>query len=851
MVKKEKTETNLVQELEGLRPHDHLCIIYESNAEWEAAIIPFIRIGLERKEKCIYVADTHTADELRNHLGKAGVAAASFEASGQLTILRESDVYTQEDSFDPDRIINLLIAETEKAVSQGYPALRVTGEMTFVLKGVTGSERLLEYETKLNRDLFPKYPCLAICQYDRWKFAPEIIKGVVMTHPKLIHGNRISPNFYYIPTEDFLNHKHAEMEVQHWLNNIAHEGKRKEELEESEFRYRRLFEAAKEGILILNAESGIIEDINPYLLDLVGYSKQEILGKRLWELGFFKDRFRSQDSFRELQEKGYIHYDGLPLETKDGRKVDVEFVGNSYLVNSERVIQCNIRDITERRKAERELKLRAELLDNTVDAIFLHTLEGKFTYVNAQAYRSLGYSKDELLKLDLNIITAPRVNAEAQWKQLLEEGQAIFESAQLRKDGSVMAVEVHARVIEVENNKLILSVIHNITEHKKAEAERQELERKAQTSSRLASVGEMASGIAHEINNPLTSVVGFSELLMEKDLPKDIRDDIKIIHDGSKRVADIVKRLLSFARQQKPVQSLTGINEIIESTLTLRKYALETSNIEVITHFAPELPWTVADAGQLQQVFMNIIVNTETEMRKAHGRGRLTIRTERAGDRILISFRDDGPGITKNNMDKIFDPFFTTKEVGEGTGLGLSLSHGIISEHRGNLYARSRPGKGATFYVELPIIDEAKQLGLNEPDEDSEAGVVSSARILVVDDEPSILAFLSEVLGHEGYEVETAGSGKEALALLEKRRYSLILCDIKLPGLSGIEIYGKMGEIASSLQKRVIFITGDVIGSNTMEFFKKSKAPHVAKPIDIFKLKKEVNRVITGGATFP
>ncbi|MDD5509690.1 MAG: PAS domain S-box protein, partial [Dehalococcoidales bacterium] len=356
MVERNNTDAQLIKELERLKPHDHLCLIHETHQEWEEAIIPFIRIGLERKEKCIYVADTRTAEELRNYLSKAGIAAAFFEESGQLTILRESDVYTKEDSFDPDRIIRLLITETEKAVSQGYPALRVTGEMTFVLKGVTGSERLLEYETKLNRDLFPKYPCLAICQYDRWKFDSEIIKGIIMTHPKLIHGNRVSPNFYYIPTEEFLNHKRAEMEAQHWLNNIAREQKRKEELEESEVRYRRLFEAAKDGILILNAKSGIIMDINPYLLNLMGYSKQEILGKRLWELGFFKDRLRSHDSFRELQQKGYIHYEDLPLETKDGRKLDVEFVSNSYLVNSEMVIQCNIRDITERKSKNEEIQ---------------------------------------------------------------------------------------------------------------------------------------------------------------------------------------------------------------------------------------------------------------------------------------------------------------------------------------------------------------------------------------------------------------------------------------------------------------------------------------------------------------
>ena len=382
----------------------------------------------------------------------------------------------------------------------------------------------------------------------------------------------------------------------------------------------------------------------------------------------------------------------------------------------------------------------------------------------------------------------------------------------------------------------------DITEQKRAEAEKRELERKAQVNDRLASVGEMASGIAHEINNSLTGVVGFSELLLEKDLPEDLREEVGIICDGSKRVADIVKRLLTFARQHKTERTFTDINEIIESTLALRKYSLETGNIEVNTSLDTELPWTMADAGQLQQVFMNIIVNAETEMRKAHGRGKLTIKTERIDNKIRLSFADDGPGISKENLEKVFDPFFTTREVGEGTGLGLSLSHGIIREHKGTIYAESEVGEGTIFIIELPIIAEERQLGLAEPA--SEIKEVSGARILVVDDEPAILVFLKKVLGGEGYEIETTSSGEEALGMIKNKRYSLILCDIKLPGLSGIELYERIEKVAPSLQKRVMFITGDVTSADTGEFFKKTKTPYVTKPFDIAKLKEEISQVI-------
>jgi len=318
-------------------------------------------------------------------------------------------------------------------------------------------------------------------------------------------------------------------------------------------------------------------------------------------------------------------------------------------------------------------------------------------------------------------------------------------------------------------------------------------------------------------------------------LPEDLREEVGIICDGSKRVADIVKRLLTFARQHKPERTCTDINQIIESTLTLRRYVLETGNIEVSTSLDAGLPCTMADTGQLQQVFMNIIVNAESEMKKAHGRGKLTIKTEQIGNKIRLSFKDDGPGIARENLEKVFNPFFTTREVGEGTGLGLSLSYGIIAEHKGALYVKSRLGKGATFFIELPIIAEESQLGLAEPA--GEIKGVLGARILVVDDEPTILAFLKKVLGGEGYDVETVSSGEEVLEMIKNKRYSLILCDIKLPGLSGVEIYDEIGKVVPSLQKRVMFITGDVTSADTGEFLKRTKAPYVTKPFDIAKLK--------------
>jgi len=261
---------------------------------------------------------------------------------------------------------------------------------------------------------------------------------------------------------------------------------------------------------------------------------------------------------------------------------------------------------------------------------------------------------------------------------------------------------------------------------------------------------------------------------------------------------------------------------------------------------ARDLPMTIVDPGQLQQVFLNLIINAETEMKLAHGGGKLSIKTKQVDNTIRISFKDNGPGITKENLERIFNPFFTTREVGQGTGLGLNICHGIITEHKGRIWAESRRSRGATFVVELPIVTEDRQSVLLEPTA-KEPKKVTKAKILVIDDEPMIRQLVSRVLSEEGHEVEAVGNAADALKRIESKRYSLILLDIKMPGISGIELYKQFQEIAPSLKKRVVFITGDVMGKRTTDFLAKTKAPYMMKPFEAEQLKTEINRILARG----
>jgi len=262
--------------------------------------------------------------------------------------------------------------------------------------------------------------------------------------------------------------------------------------------------------------------------------------------------------------------------------------------------------------------------------------------------------------------------------------------------------------VAVEGNDELSSLGNNINTMlsalQSAAVEQKRMEQQLMLAGRLAAVGELAAGVAHELNNPLAAVQAYAQLLDErKDLDDSTRKDVNTIYKQALRASKITGNLLSFAREHKPERSLSSINELIKSSLDLNAYKLKVNSIDVITHLAPDLPQTMVDPHQIQQVFVNLITNAEQAMSEAHGRGTLHIETSSYNGTIRIVFKDDGPGIPEERLNKMFDPFFTTKDVGKGTGLGLSICYGIVQAHGGRIVAQSEVGKGATFTVELSV----------------------------------------------------------------------------------------------------------------------------------------------------
>jgi CheY-like chemotaxis protein len=356
--------------------------------------------------------------------------------------------------------------------------------------------------------------------------------------------------------------------------------------------------------------------------------------------------------------------------------------------------------------------------------------------------------------------------------------------------------------------------------------------------SKLASIGELAAGVAHEINNPLTGVMGYAQLLMDKqDVSQDVKDDLQKIYEESQRAVKIVQNLLRFARRYKPEKEHADINDLLERTLELEGYKLRTSNISLTINLVPELPLILADSNQLQQVILNLITNAEQAMVRTKRKGKITVTTEKVKDYVRIAITDNGPGISPEHITRIFDPFFTTKEVGSGTGLGLSVSHGIITEHGGRIYAESESGKGATFIIELPVAVEGQQSAVEKEKKAAKAKShrprqKATGNILIVEDEPSIRSILTRPLSNTGHQAQAVSNGKTALRKLAENVYDLLIVDLKMSGLSGRELYEIMKKSHPNMAKRVVFITGDTVTPETHNFLVSTGRQYLSKPFN-------------------
>jgi two-component system NtrC family sensor kinase len=357
---------------------------------------------------------------------------------------------------------------------------------------------------------------------------------------------------------------------------------------------------------------------------------------------------------------------------------------------------------------------------------------------------------------------------------------------------------------------------------------------------KVAAMGQLLAGVSHELNNPLSTIVGYTQLLLMRVGADPMAEQLEKIAKSAERCTRIVTNFLSLARQYPPERQLTQFNQLVDDAVELLAYSLRLDNVEVVRRFATDLPQLWADPHQLQQVIVNLLTNAHQAMRSVSTRRRLVLATrhDRATDRIVLEVADSGPGIAADIRTRIFDPFFTTKAPGQGTGLGLSLCRGIVDAHAGVLRVEPTPGGGATFVVELPA---------GAPAEAGEAAGAGAALVpapgktlLVVDDEPDVAELIAEALSLDGHRVETANSGAAALKRLLDRPYDLVFSDMKMPGMSGAELYDEVARRRPGHERRFVFITGDLLNPATKQFLDRTHAVSLSKPFHVDEIRRLV-----------
>ena len=540
------------------------------------------------------------------------------------------------------------------------------------------------------------------------------------------------------------------------------------------------------------------------------------------------------------------HYETVVLGAGGSRRI--VSVSNAPLREGDAVTGsvASLLDVTDERRAHdamAESEARYErLVETASDAIFSVDREGRFTSVNRSIEFAIGRRKEHLLGTPFRDTLYPETLevAEQLFSEMLEGKRGRAELAYSmpggeRRIGSITT----APIIEQGVVTGAVGIMRDITEERRLAEELLQREK-------LAAIGQLVSGVAHELNNPLTGIIAFAQLLhATASMSADQRDALETIHREAKRAAKIVSNLLLFARQRDPERRATDINKVMLDTLELRRYMLRTQQVEIVTDLDPALPPTWADPFQLQQVVLNLLTNAEQALRSHLGPKRISLATRRRDDRIEMILSDSGPGIPAEHLDRVFNPFFTTKEVGEGTGLGLSISDGIIRQHGGEIHVESRPGEGATFTIVLPRV--AVPAAAAEPELAIPVRTGEARSFLLVDDEPSIRTALSIFLRQHGHAVHSVESGQEALALLERRRYDGIFLDVRMPDISGIDLYGELRRRDPLQAGRVVFSTGDVDAAVTRDFLRASGRPFIAKPFSLGMVAELLERVAREG----
>ena len=673
-----------------------------------------------------------------------------------------------------------------------------------------------------------------------------------------------------------------------------------------EERNRLLFEEVQEGVFISTA-SGEMLACNEAFVSLLGYqTRAQVLSlnvaRELYEDPSERDRF-----MREIEEHGFVRNYEVCFRRRDGSRITV--LENSFITRkadgSIDRIHGFLVDITEKKRIEDEIRRhnrelnalnRMSVVANQsfdLDEILNVTLRQCIELFNAETgaillfqpgthrlrrRASWGHTLTSELLQEVELpeefvarIATSRTElvTPQHFPQLPAIVQRFVETEQIRswrwvilwsqdKPFGIVGVSNRSEreFTQTDENLLIaigrqlsttIEKVRLYEETSKAYEDLRRTQEQLLQSEKMSAVGQLISGVAHELNNPLTAILGYAQLLENEPIPERALDFVAKLYKQTQRTHRVVQNLLSFARQRKPAKQTVDLRKVVEETLALRDYDLKLNNIEVERKFEAELPMVIADPHQIEQVFLNIVNNAVDAMLEGSAQGgKLQVRTYVEGDFVCTEFHDSGPGI--KDPKRIFDPFFTTKKIGKGTGLGLSICYGITKEHGGEILAVNHPSGGAVFRILLPLAATKEEGPRDRRAKARDHGF--QGRVLLVDDEEPILEFEREVLKGAGASVETVSSGQSALEKLKSGSYDVIVLDGKMPGtLSGRDVYEWVKTNKPELLTRIVFTLSHASEAESREFIEGRNIPCLVKPFEIADLLSIVRRVAKNGAT--
>lgn len=610
---------------------------------------------------------------------------------------------------------------------------------------------------------------------------------------------------------------------------------------ESEVRFAELFESLREGIIFSTPEGRIL-DANPALVRMLGFdNKSELLRHNFTDL---YDTPEERHKFIQLlAEKGSVQNAEVVLRRRDGRKIYCLTSGFAIRDASGKPVRLQgiITDVTERREIERKLHREQEfgrqLIECFPDLIVVMDREGRFTFVSDRVREILGVTPEQYMGRRMGSSTHPE-DREPLLQMVREIVSGRSEHSQIesrvrRADGEWRTLRTSASPMFDEEGR-ITGVVASVRDMTEAHAtEQQNLQKE-----KFAAMGQMMAGAAHELNNPLTAILGVSDLLRERAADDTTRRQIDLILQQARRAAAIIQNLLAFSRPAVQGRTKLRLDDLLREVIRDSAALLAGKNVNVGFHAAADLPLVEGDPRLLSQIFSNLVTNAQQSISSARGRGTIDISLQSSNGRVCAIVTDDGPGIPAENISKIFDPFFTTKRPGGGSGLGLTIALAVVKDHGGTIEVASTPNGGAAFCVYLPAAaTEAKRQDIPA----SPVKAVPSANdalaghtALIVEDEESIREIVCEGLSARGMKVHAVSSSEEALSYLDSNVCDVVICDFNLPGLSGDKFYERFasGRDAARMPQ-FVFMTGELADSEAFDRLRQKGSSILQKPFHI------------------